>query len=495
MSDLGTGEKRLGGKRKSDAAYWINTGITIALMWGIGFLSPWGSLSPLGMKVLGIFIGLLYGWTTIGFVWPSLMGVIALGLSGYQTVPQVLSAGFGAAQNTVVCFFLFVFAAYMDRIGLSHIIANWFISRKACIGKPYVLTLMIFIAAYVLGATISLFTAILLLFSIFYNMCDTLGYKKLEKYPVAVLCGIVYSAMLGFALFPFKAVQILVLSSLGTVSGGMTVDFAQFTLTMFAVTAVCLALYMAIMKYIVRPDVSNFDGVGDIFEDLRNVKMTQEQKIAAGFLIFFMIEMFIPSVLPKTWAITQVFANLSIPGSLALVLMLMAMLKIKGKVSFNYQDCATLGTNWEMIIMFVATMPVSAAMSDKNVGVITFLVELLSPILTNFSGIAFCIVFLTLAAVLTQVAHNLVLAALLTPILYQFSIQLGADPLLMCTLFSFAIATAVATPGGSATAALMFTNDWIGRGNSYKYGWLMAGLSLLVTIVIGLSFGSLVFSF
>lgn len=33
----------------------------------------------------------------------------------------------------------------------------------------------------------------------------------------------------------------------------------------------------------------------------------------------------------------------------------------------------------------------------------------------------------------------------------------------MSVLFSFAIATAVATPGGSATAALLFTNDWIGR--------------------------------
>ena len=493
MSDLAKEETGLGKKRKSDATYWINTAITIALMWGIGCLSPWGSLSPLGMKVLGIFIGLLYGWTTIGFVWPSLMGVIALGLSGYQAVPQVLSAGFGAAQNTVVCFFLFVFAAYMDRIGLSHIIANWFISRKFCIGKPYMLTLMIFVAAYVLGATISLFTAILLLFSIFYNMCETLGYKKLDKYPVVVLCGIVYSAMLGFAVFPFKAVQILVLSSLGTASGGLTVDFGQFTVTMLAVTIVCLAAYMAIMKFIVRPDVSNFDGVGDMFEDLRNTKMNQEQKIAAGFLVFFMIEMFIPSVLPKDWAITQIFTNLSIPGSLALVLMLMAMLKIKGKVSFNYQDCATLGTNWDMIIMFVATMPVSAAMSNKDVGVVSFLVELLNPILTNFNGIAFCIVFLAMAAILTQVAHNLVLAALLTPILYQFCVQLGADPLLMCTLFSFAIATAVATPGGSATAALMFTNDWIGRANSYKYGWLMAGLSLVVTIVVGLSFGSLVF--
>jgi solute carrier family 13 (sodium-dependent dicarboxylate transporter), member 2/3/5 len=493
MSDLAKEETGLGKPRKSDAKYWINTAITIALMWGIGYLSPWGSLSPLGMKVLGIFIGLLYGWTTIGFVWPSLMGVIALGLSGYQTVPQVLSAGFGAAQNTVVCFFLFVFAAYMDRIGLSHIIANWFISRKFCVGRPYVLVLMIFIAAYVLGATISLFTAILLLFSIFYNMCETLGYKKLEKFPVAVLCGIVYSAMLGFAVFPFKAVQILVLSSLGTASGGLTVDFGAFTVTMFVVTVACLAAYMAFMRFIVRPDMSNFDGVGDMFEELRHTKMNQEQKIAAGFLVFFMIEMFIPSVLPSDWTITKIFTNLSIPGSLALVIMLMAMLKIRGKVSFNYQDCATLGTNWDMIIMFVATMPISSAMSDSKVGVVSFLVDLLSPIMTNFSGLAFCVVFLALSLLLTQVAHNLVLAALLTPILYQFCVQLGADPLLMCTLFSFAIATAVATPGGSATAALMFTNDWIGRANSYKYGWTMAAISLVMVVVVGLSVGTLIF--
>lgn len=481
-------------KKKSDVGYWINTAITLALMWGIGYLPPWGSLNQLGMTVLGIFIGLLYGWTTIGFIWPSLMGVIALGLSGYQTTPQVLSAGFGAAQNTVVCFFLFTFAAYMDRVGLSHIIANWFISRKFAIGKPYAIMLMIFTAAYVLGATISLFTAILLLYSIVYDMCDTLGYKKGDKFAVATLCGIVYSAMLGFAVFPFKVVQILVLNSLATASGGLTVDFGKFTFTMLAVTIVCLFIYLAVIKFIVRPDVSNFDGVGDMFEELRGTKMNQEQKIAMFFLIFFMFEMFAPSILPSEWAITKIFQNLSIPGSLALVLALMAMLKIKGKVSFNYQDCATLGTNWDMIIMFVATMPVSAAMSNSDVGVVKFLVTLLSPIFGNFSGIGFCIIFLIISGLLTQVAHNLVLAALLTPIMYQFCVQLGADPLLMACLFSFAIATAVATPGGSATAALMFTNDWIGRGNSYKYGWLMAVISTAVVCIVGLSVGTLIFS-
>ena len=479
--------------KSKDWVYWLHTVITIALMFGIGYLEPWGSLETIGMKVLGIFIGLLWGWTFIGFVWPSMLGILALGLSGYQTVNAVLTAGFGAPVNTVLCIFLFVFAAYMDRIGLSRIIANWFISRKICVGRPYIFSLMVFIAAYVLGATVSLFTAILLLFSIFYSVCDTLGYKKLEKYPVWVLTGIVYAAMLGFAVFPFKAVQVMVLGSLSTVSNGLTVDFGGFTVLTFVITVVCLAIWMLFGKFVVRPDVSNFDGVGDMFEELRHTTMTGEQKIAAFFLCLFMFAMFAPSILPKDFFIAKFFNTIGITGSLVFVLVLMAMLKVKGKVSFNFADCAKDGMNWEMILMFAATMPVSAAMSNEEVGVIKFLVELLSPIFNNFSGLAFCAVFLIIGGLLTQVAHNLVLAALLTPVLYQFCIQLGGDPIAMSVLFSFSLATSVATPGGSATAALMFTNDWIGSGNSYKFGWTMAIISLVVLVVVGLPLGTIIF--
>lgn len=61
-------------KKKSDLLYWINVAITVILMFGIGYLEPWGSLEQIGMKVLAIFIGLLYGWTTLGFVFPSMLG-------------------------------------------------------------------------------------------------------------------------------------------------------------------------------------------------------------------------------------------------------------------------------------------------------------------------------------------------------------------------------------------------------------------------------------
>ena len=286
----------------------------------------------------------------------------------------------------------------------------------------------------------------------------------------------------------------MVLGSLSTASNGtMSANFGTFTVTMFVITVVCLAVYMLVLKFIVRPDLSNFDHVGDMFADLRNTHMNQEQKIAAFFLVLLMVFLFAPSLMPDDWAITQFFTFIGGPGSFLVILMLMSVLKIKGKINFDFQACAAKGCNWEMLIMFCATMPVAAAMSNEDIGVINFLVSLLSPIFNQFSGLAFCAMFLLLGGLITQVAHNLVLAAMLTPVLYSFCIQMDINPVMMCTLFSFAIATAVATPGGSATAALMFTNDWIGVKNAYKYGWLMAVITTAVVIIVGIPVGSLLF--
>ena len=56
-----------------NAAYYINSVITVVLMLGIGFLPAPDPMTPMGMKVLGIFIGALYGWTTVNTVWPSIL--------------------------------------------------------------------------------------------------------------------------------------------------------------------------------------------------------------------------------------------------------------------------------------------------------------------------------------------------------------------------------------------------------------------------------------
>ncbi len=99
--------KKMG--KSKDGIYWLNTIITLLLMFGIGYLEPWGSLSVLGMKVLVFFLGMLWGWTTIGFVWPSMLGLLALGISGCKACRQLLEQDLGRPTiRSYVSFYSFL---------------------------------------------------------------------------------------------------------------------------------------------------------------------------------------------------------------------------------------------------------------------------------------------------------------------------------------------------------------------------------------------------
>ena len=69
--------------------------ICMIIMFGFGYLPPIEPITPLGMHIVGIFFGLLFGWITIGLIWPSNKGCMALVLVGGMKVGAVLSAGCG----------------------------------------------------------------------------------------------------------------------------------------------------------------------------------------------------------------------------------------------------------------------------------------------------------------------------------------------------------------------------------------------------------------
>ena len=48
-----------------------------------------GMVTPYGMKILGVFIALVYGWTFIGMLAPSLIGVFGIALAGVDNTQQV----------------------------------------------------------------------------------------------------------------------------------------------------------------------------------------------------------------------------------------------------------------------------------------------------------------------------------------------------------------------------------------------------------------------
>ncbi len=88
-----------------------------------GQMAPFGPLTPLGMNLIGIFSGILYGWIFIEIVWPSLAGLLALMLIGGMKPVQLFNKSFGDPIVQMM-FFIFVFCATINYYGLSKLFSS-----------------------------------------------------------------------------------------------------------------------------------------------------------------------------------------------------------------------------------------------------------------------------------------------------------------------------------------------------------------------------------
>ena len=94
--------------------------ITVFLMFGFAYVvPPPGSITPYGMKILGIFIGLLYGWTASNLIWPTFLGMIALASTGAFTMKEFFALSFGN-ETVVFLMVLFVFTGLVDAVASSN---------------------------------------------------------------------------------------------------------------------------------------------------------------------------------------------------------------------------------------------------------------------------------------------------------------------------------------------------------------------------------------
>lgn len=83
----------------------IYTLVMLAFMVMGWVVAPFGGLSEFGVKVLGIFIGMMWGWIFIGLIWPSLLGMLMLTMCGLSTAKEVFGQGYGSEIVLLVIFF------------------------------------------------------------------------------------------------------------------------------------------------------------------------------------------------------------------------------------------------------------------------------------------------------------------------------------------------------------------------------------------------------
>lgn len=479
-------------KRPKNLFYYINTLVVFLLIFGIGALPPFGQITQLGMQILGIFVGTLYGWCTVGLVWPSIIAIIGVGLTSYCTVTESFSTGFGN-EIPITIVVVYTLAAFMEESGLSGWLANWFISRKAGEGRPWMFTFLIFLAAYVLSALISLYATIIILWAIFYKICDQIGEKHGSKYTGMVIAGIVIICSLTGMIFPFKPFSVIVLglaqNGIGTT---LEYNFVTWTVYNFLISFAMMVLYMVVCRFVIRPDMTKVKEAGAQYAYLRDAKMNRDEKIAFVVLIAFIVLLMLPSIVPESVPGMTQLSNLGVIGIGMLCITVMAIVKTKeGKAYVSIPELIKKGVNWELVILIAATMPLSNALEAEESGVLQTVIAWMTQVFSGLSATAFLVIITVLFILVTQVTHNLVLVMVFTPVLAQMGLNFGANPLLVSFMIYYSAFTAFCTPAASSNAALIFGNaEWINTKQAYLTGILILLIALAVLICIGIPLGN-----
>lgn len=475
-----------------NTSYYIKALITVVIMFGFGQLPPIEPITPLGMNIVGIFIGLLFGWMTIGLIWPSILGCVALVLIGGMKVADVLAGGWGSTTQMLI-FFMIVVAGIVEQSGVSRFIAMFLITRKWVLGKPWVFTFVFLGAAFLLAAVTSTIPTIIICWSIWYSICSQVGYKPYQPFPSFMVVGVVMAATFGLSVFPFRPVGILVFGILQDLSG-LTVNYLTYTCFTLPLCLLCILVFTLLGKLVFHIDVSLLKNLNeDSFKDV-DLSLNKQQKAILIFVALLIVLLLVPSVLPQTFFLAAILKKLDAVGTAMVLVAVMCALKVDGKPILNFKDVCSKGMQWDVLMLTAVVMPLSSVLTADETGVTDFLLNVLSPLFDGRSAITFLMIAVFSAVVITNFAVNNVVGAILLPVFYPFALQLGIAPLALTSLLVFTCHFALLTPAASPMAALLHGNtQWCRTSDIYKYGFLIVISSMIVAWVAGIPYALFLF--
>ncbi len=472
--------------------------ITLFFMFGFAYaVPPLGSITPYGMKILGIFIGLLYGWTASNLIWPTFLGMIALVSTGAFTMKEFFTQSFGN-ETVVFLLVIFVFTGLVDAVGLIKFIANWFVSRKCVNGRPWVFSTLVIFGAFVAGGFINMFAALIVFWGIIYIVSDMFGFKPYDQYPTLMIFGIGIASFVGGAVMPYKLLPLAMLGAYDKMlaAAGLSegITFMQYVAYSLPISIGLTVLYILICRFVFRPDLKDLQKISTEFVNPEDLQLSAKQKTVFLLLIIFIFLMLAPGFLPKSWGITWFINQIGIAGCVMLLIIVTFWLKFDGQPLMDFKAMANLGVAWEPYVMFALILPFTTIFTSAETGISQSIVSALSPIFAGKPTVLFILLFLLIPTILTNIANNMVVGISFLPILLSVGINLGVNIHALFVTLVLAVNLAFVTPAASPGAAIVFANvNWLRAKDIYKYASIYIIIAFVFLITVGLAWANIIF--
>ena len=176
-------------------------------------------------------------------------------------------------------------------------------------------------------------------------------------------------------------------------------------------------------------------------------------------------------IAPAAYAFFNGMGN-SFPPMLGTIIL--CLIQIKGKSVLEFKS-ALSGISWISIFMAASALSIGSFMSNSEIGLTDYVINSISPLLSNVLPFGFAVLMVFFTGFLTNVASNMVIVVLACTIAIPIAMSMGSgiNPAALAAVIGMSSAYAFATPPAMTTVALGLGSGWMTVGEMAKYGFIV----------------------
>lgn len=464
---------------RNNTAYYIKSAAGILVMLIFAVIPPFGSITPLGMRILGIYIGTIVLWALVDMIWPSLLGIMLVSLTGYMPFDEYISSGFG--NTTVIFVFLIsIFAGFITSSGVSDSIARYVVSRKIARGRPWIVSSLFILASYLIACLISSVAATLVVLEFFSQFAKKAGYRKGEKYPTLMMVCITFAAHMGGSVWTFRTPDAILVGYIKAQGG--SVPLVPYFLCSVFIGAGALVLYLLYCKFFVKADTAP---LMNCCSEIEPVPMTGYQKklLACSFVLLMLL--IAESMLPSDTALGGLLGSIGTNGIVTAVLVVMMFFRLKGGESFADIEQGTKSVPWKIFYVIIFNMPMASILNDSTLGISSTLSGTLTSLFgAEINTTLFIFIMTVLMVICTTFIGNVTVCLMFYNIVAMFAPALGISTAVLACIISLTSNASVILPGANPQAAMLHARkDWVETKDVAKYGAIQSA-AVVATVML-----------
>lgn len=476
-------------QKEKDRMYYFHSAIGLVIMFGFGMLPTFSTITPYGMKMLGILLGLIYLWSFVEMGWPSLVGLIAYLLTGGTTMADIMAKGFGS-QQVMISIFATAFAFAIASQGVFDWLAKKILALRVFKGRPWVLTFGFIFIVYILNCVYAGMAILFLVWTLLPKIGELCDLEKQHPWYGLVVVGTVFALVMAECTFPFRPMALFMIS-LG--SGLMPIGeipFIGYIVFMFITISVMTILYLLIGKFVLRIDLSKMGNV-DVSKMVdQSEKLTGNQKFCLFLLVLFILCMILvgsSSLLPDS-AIKTALSSLTIVGVAFIFFAFACIYRIDGKPLLNVKEVAK-DIPWDICLLLAVILTFCTNVASAETGISGWLAAVTSGILGGKSPLMFMVIMFIITIVATNFLNNTVVIMVMLNITaaYVGAIDLNCTLILILMIIFSQIAFLL--PASSVWGGFCHSQgEMCGKKNIYipAVGMIVAAiLTLIIAIPLG----------